>query len=91
MRHKTKEETGLIVVPEEVYSIRNDIIYGKHYVTIGIKAKYTGGEPKVMEPDKYREWKWFQLDNLPKPLSKYTRRALANHMNKRIADSDRTI
>jgi 8-oxo-dGTP diphosphatase len=77
-RRETKEETGLDVEPYEVYSVSNDVLYGKHYVTIGIKARYLGGEAQVMEPDKYREWKWFPLDDLPEPLSEYTRRALQN-------------
>jgi 8-oxo-dGTP diphosphatase len=81
---ETKEETGLDVEPERVFSVSNDISYGKHYVTIGIMAKYVSGEPKVMEPDKYREWKWFSLEELPSDLSDYNKKQLENLKMDRI-------
>jgi 8-oxo-dGTP diphosphatase len=51
----------------------------KHYLNIGVKAKYKGGEPKVLEPDKLREWKWFSLNNLPDKLLEGTQFTLKNY------------
>lgn len=41
---------------------------GKHYITLFFGARLSEGEPKVMEPTKCREWKWFNPENLPYPL-----------------------
>ena len=40
-----------------------------HYVTIDFEANYTGGQPRVMEPHKCVEWRWFSLDELPTTMS----------------------
>lgn len=40
----------------------------KHYIDIGMIARWISGEPKVMEPDKIEKWEWFPLDALPSPL-----------------------
>ncbi|WP_436995225.1 hypothetical protein [Streptomyces sp. enrichment culture] len=35
------------------------------------------GEPRVLEPDRRMQWRWWPLDALPEPLVDYTRTALA--------------
>ena len=64
-RREVKEETDLDVEEFELISINDELRYietdHKHYVGIGVLAKYKGGEPKVMEPHKSIEWKWFDL------------------------------
>jgi 8-oxo-dGTP diphosphatase len=67
---ETKEETGLTVTKPTFITATNDIFKkdNKHYVTIFMKAKYEGGKPKVMEPNKCKEWNWFNKKNLPENL-----------------------
>jgi len=66
---ETKEETGLDIYDCELISVFDELGYmesdKKHYLGIGMSAKYKGGEPKIMEPEKCEEWRWFSLDNLP--------------------------
>lgn len=63
---KTKEETGLDILPENLYlqDITNDFYKesGKHYITLHMFCKHYTGTPKIMEPAKCAEWKWFDLD-----------------------------
>ena len=40
----------------------------RHYVGISMAADWVSGEPKLMEPDKFYDWGWYDLDNLPQPL-----------------------
>lgn len=40
----------------------------KHYITLFVVAECEVGEAKIMEPNKCKQWKWFALDSLPKPL-----------------------
>jgi 8-oxo-dGTP diphosphatase len=75
------EEFELISVADEMRYIESD---GKHYLNLGIKAKYAGGEPKVLEPDKCVEWRWFSLDTLPDKLFEGTELTLKNFKRNKI-------
>lgn len=39
----------------------------KHFIDFGLAAKFSGGTPKVMEPDKVESWVWADINNLPQP------------------------
>jgi 8-oxo-dGTP diphosphatase len=67
---ETFEETGLTVGSFEKLTFTNDIFEkeDKHYVTLFVVATCLSGEPQVTEPNKCKQWKWFELDELPKPL-----------------------
>jgi len=65
---ETKEETNLDVTDIEVFCIDNNTFYGNHNISIGTIAKKWSGELKTMEPDKFTEWKWFDLKKLPENI-----------------------
>ena len=44
--------------------ITNDIIEGKHYITIYMLAEYVSGELVNAEPHKCEKWEWLTLDQL---------------------------
>lgn len=69
---ETKEETGLEIKNLEFAALTNDIYEeeNKHYITIFIKAEHMQDEPKLLEPEKWENWEWFDYDNLPTPLFK---------------------
>jgi len=81
-KREAKEETGLEIDEFELISVADEMRYiktdGKHYLNIGIKGKYSGGEPKVMEPEKCKEWKWVSLNNLPDNLFEGTELVINN-------------
>jgi mutator protein MutT len=85
---ETKEETGLDVSECELVSVADEMRYivsdDKHYVNIGFKVKYNGGEPRVMEPDKCLEWRWFALDNLPERMLEGTELIIKNFKRGKI-------
>ncbi|MFH1427009.1 MAG: NUDIX domain-containing protein, partial [Patescibacteria group bacterium] len=68
-KKEVKEETGLDVDEFELISVYDEMRYiktdNKHFLGLGVRAKYKGGEEKIMEPEKCREWRWFSLNNLP--------------------------
>lgn len=78
---ETKEETDLDIFDTKIDRITNDIFekYQSHYITIYVKAEFKG-VPKIMEPDKCSDMKWFFWDNLPKELFLPTK----NYINGRI-------
>jgi 8-oxo-dGTP diphosphatase len=69
-KRETLEETGLILGNVSFGPFTNDIFLAqdKHYVTLFLTAICSVGEPKLLEPDKCCGWKWFNWDQLPRPL-----------------------
>lgn len=66
-----KEEAGNIKVTKpQLLQIMNVRFRDddKHYLTLFYIADYIDGTPKVMEPKKCAEWKWFDWDNLPQNI-----------------------
>jgi len=78
------EETGLKAKDLKVISVTNDIVYDAHFVTIAFLCEKFKGEPKVVEPDEITEWKWFELDELPKPMYFPCEKIIKNYLAKRV-------
>lgn len=81
-KRETMEEVGLEINEFELISVADELRYlvsdGKHYLNIGVLGKYQGGKPILMEPDKFKGWQWFALDNLPENLFEGTELMLNN-------------
>lgn len=63
-----KEETNLDIKNPEVYSVSDDFQSDRHFVTVEMITSDYKGKVKIMEPEKEDEWKWFDLDDLPKNI-----------------------
>lgn len=87
-KREVKEETDLDVDEFELISVVDEMRYiktdNKHYLNIGVKAKHKGGEPKVMEPDKCEEWRWFDLNSLPDRIFEGTELTIKNYLAGKI-------
>jgi len=66
-KREAKEEAGIEVEPVRLVRVIDHIIPAEkqHWVNPIIEAKLVKGTPKVMEPHKLREWRWFSLETLP--------------------------
>jgi 8-oxo-dGTP diphosphatase len=69
-KREVEEETGLTITDMKSGPYTNDIFIEdkKHFVTLFVIAKAPNKEPKIMEPQKCDEWRWFRWDELPEPL-----------------------
>lgn len=71
------EETGINVLSIKHVDFCNNVFEKEklHYVTLCVYADMHTGNPKIMEPDKCEEWKWFHYhkfpDNLFAPLENF--------------------
>lgn len=87
-KREVEEETGLCVEECELVSVADErrylVSHGKHYLNLGVKAVYKGGEPRVMEPESFVCWKWFAQSDLPTPLFEATQLILKNVQDKKI-------
>jgi len=64
---ETREECGIEIRNIRFQFLSNLTKYApKHYVHIGLIADWASGEPQTLEPEKATEWKWYDLNKLPK-------------------------
>lgn len=82
VEREVKEECGIEVenvrVPSVTNMIENEI---HHNVHITLLADWKNGEVKVMEPENYESWDWYEIDNLPSPLVKNCELSIQNYKN----------
>lgn len=50
---------------------------GHHWISLIYATDDFSGEPRIMEPEKLPEFGWFELDELPQPLSLFAADAIA--------------
>jgi len=75
------EETGIQVKKVKVISLGNNIISDAHFVTVGFLCENFSGEPEVKEPDEIVEWRWFDLNELPKPIFPPSQEVLNHYLS----------
>ncbi len=69
-KREVLEECGINIEDVELQFVSNTDNYSpKHYVHIGLKAKWVSGEPEVLEPGGILGWEWRSFDDIPENLS----------------------
>lgn len=70
VRREIAEETNLTVANVHVGTLSNDVFEHEdlHYVTIFMVCDYTGGDLRIMEPERCEEWRWCGWDEIPRPV-----------------------
>lgn len=82
-KRETKEECGIEIKDVEFLFLANVDKYApKHYVHIGLIAKWKSGEPKVLEPDKSKSWGWYDLGKCPAPMFEMCRLSIESYKTK---------
>lgn len=83
-RREVLEETGITLKEVRVIAVNGDKNTYAHFVTVGMFCDEFEGEPRVMEPDEITEWRWFNLDDLPKPLYFPSAKLLDNYQQQKF-------
>ena len=79
------EETGIDNIEVTgIVSLGNDIAFDKHYVSIGVLSEYRSGDIADAEPDRSKNWKWYDPDDLPTPIFPYSHRVIKNWLEKTV-------
>ena len=83
---ETEEETGIKINKEKLklISVTNEIVTDAHFITLGFLCEDFEGEAKVMEPDEITEWRWFDLNSLPKPMFFPSEKITKNYLSGEI-------
>ncbi len=79
-RREAEEETGLAIGKLEYLCTVEAIIEAdrQHWISQIYITHDFSGEPKLTEPDKLSDIGWFDLEDLPQPLSVFTIEALTH-------------
>lgn len=84
-KREIKEELGIEIdiwarTPHIDHILKKEF---QHWVAFPFLATIKKGVPKIMEPHKCDELRWFSLDKLPKKLSQTTRENINNYLEKK--------
>lgn len=77
-RREAEEETGLTIGAIRYLGMTEQLIEAdrQHWVSLLYVSEDTSGDPQLTEPDKLSEIGWFDLEDLPQPLSVFTKTVL---------------
>ena len=79
-KREVKEESDIEIKDITFQFLANVTKYDpKHYVHIGLLAKWQSGQPKVLEPHKLDSWDWYDLDDLPQPIFEMCKLAIDSY------------
>lgn len=82
-KREAKEEAGVEIDNVNFFLVMNITEYDPlHYIGFGFTADWKSGEPKVMEPDKFESWDWYDVNNLPTPIYEPSRKFVEAYKNK---------
>jgi ADP-ribose pyrophosphatase YjhB (NUDIX family) len=76
-RREAEEETGLSIGTIDFLCIAEEMIEAdrQHWVSLIYITRDYNGEPQLTEPDKLSDMGWFDLEDLPQPLSVFSKAA----------------
>jgi 8-oxo-dGTP diphosphatase len=83
MQREVREEIG-VEIDIFGYLRHSDHILKKekqHWVGFNLLGRVKSGTPKNMEPDKFDDARWFDLNKLPKKLSRPTKEAVSDYLS----------
>ena len=84
IKRNIKEEFDCGVTSYEIICVNANYALGNHFIGIGATAEIDG-VPKVLLPDDWVQWEWFDINNIPENLFPATKNLigcyLANKLN----------
>ncbi|MGE7370945.1 NUDIX domain-containing protein [Neorhizobium sp. NPDC001467] len=86
-RREAQEETGLSIGSVEFLCAVEALVEAdrQHWISLIYLTREFSGEPQLAEPDKLSEMGWFDLSDLPQPLSVFSAKAFAALANSSLA------
>jgi 8-oxo-dGTP diphosphatase len=80
VRREAEEESGLVIGRIGLLCTTEQIIEAdrQHLISLIYVTDDFAGEPRLMEPDKLSGFGWFGRNELPQPLSAFTRAAVGH-------------
>lgn len=81
MARETAEELGISVDPSDLKLVHTQHLKlpPREYTNYFFETDTWRGEPRIMEPDKCDDMRWFRLDDLPESMSPNIRHAIEEY------------
>lgn len=80
---ETKEECNIDIINPQIISSFDDVGPDRQFITVLAYTTEYYGQAKVMEENKEDEWKWFDIEHLPKNLYQPSEKCL-KYFNKKF-------
>ena len=84
---EAKEEIGIDINEKDLRFVELIHSYKEDYINVFFTTKKYSGTPKIMEPDKCDDLRWFDIENLPDNIFPRIKNVLIN-INKGILYDD---
>ena len=88
IKREIKEELGIEIELADYLGYTDHIISAEkqHWVAINYSAKIVNGEPRIMEPEKIDEIRWFKFNDLPEKMTQTTRESVQVYLKTQNKD-----
>jgi mutator protein MutT len=82
VKREIREELGIEIELVRFLDFTDHIIgsENQHWIAFNFLAKIINGEPKIMEPEKHDEIRWFRLDDLPEKITQTTKEPIDKYL-----------
>jgi ADP-ribose pyrophosphatase YjhB (NUDIX family) len=87
VKRNIKEEFNCNVTNHKIFSVNANYALGGHYIGIGVVAEIDGN-PKVLLPDDWVRWEWFDMGNIPINLFPATKNLIDCYINNEVNTSE---
>ncbi len=82
-----REEFGCNVTSQKIICVNANYALGNHYIGVGVVAEMDG-EPKVLLPDDWEKWEWFDKDSVPANLFPATKNLVECYLQGKVNVAD---
>jgi ADP-ribose pyrophosphatase YjhB (NUDIX family) len=83
VKRNIQEEFDCGVTSHEIICVNANYALGNHFIGIGVTAEIDG-EPKVLLPEDWEKWEWFDKDSLPDNLFPAARNLIESYLQHKI-------
>ena len=87
LNRNIKEEFNCKVNKYEIIGVNANYALENHYIGIAIVAQIDG-EPKVLLPDDWVKWEWFEKDAIPDNLFPATKNLIDTYLQNKVTVSE---
>jgi 8-oxo-dGTP diphosphatase len=87
VKRNIKEEFGCNVKKYTIISVNANYALGNHYIGIGVLAEIDG-EPKLLIPEDWEKWEWFEKNKIPNNLFPATENLINSYLKNKFTVSE---
>lgn len=87
VKRNIKEEFGCDVTKYEIICVNANYALDNHYIGIGVVAEMDG-EPKLLIPEDWKEWRWFPKQEIPQNLFPAAKNLISCYLNNKFIVSE---